>query len=74
MPIIRRVRGLVLRLVRRRALGLTVGLMLVLPAAWVQMAGRFDAWWVEGLSLVAGATGAALVWTAIAGVKPDWIE
>ena len=63
-----------MRLVRRRALGLTVGLLLVLPAAWVQTAGRFDTWWVEGFSLVAGAIGAALVWTAIAGVKPDWIE
>ena len=74
MPMIRRVRGMVLRLVRRRALSLTVGLALVVPAAWVQMAGRFDAWWVEGLSLVAGATGAALVWNGITGMKPDWID
>lgn len=74
MPPIRRLRGAVLRLVRQRGLALVVGLLLLLPAAWVQMAGRFDQWWVEGLSLVAGATGAALVWTGIVGVKPDWID
>ena len=74
MSSIRRVRGAVLRLVRRRAWCLVVGLLLLVPAAWVQIAGRVDAWWVEGLSLVAGATGAALVWTAMTGVTPDWIE
>ena len=74
MPVTRRLRGIVLRLVRQRALALVVGLLLVMPAAWVQMAGRFDQWWVEGLTLVAGATGAALVWTGIVGVKPDWID
>ncbi|OFW26172.1 MAG: hypothetical protein A3H97_15580 [Acidobacteria bacterium RIFCSPLOWO2_02_FULL_65_29] len=74
MPVIRRVRGAVLRLVRRRGLCLAVGVLLALPAVWVRLAGRFDAWWIEGLSLVAGATGAALVWTAVTGVKPDWID
>jgi len=29
---------------------------------------------VEGLSLVAGATGLALIWTGIAGLGPDWID
>jgi hypothetical protein len=72
--LLRRARGAVLRLVRRRSLSLTVGLALAAPAAWTQTVGRFDAWWVEGLSLVAGATGIALIWTAIAGLKPDWIE
>lgn len=74
MSVIRRVRGAVLRVVRRRALSLTVGLMLLAPAAWNQAFGRSDAWWVEGLSLVAGATGVALVWTAITGLTPDWID
>ena len=74
MPMTRRIRGAVLRRVRRRALAFGVGVLLVAPAAWVQIVGRFDAWWVEGLSLVAGATGAALVWTGMTGVTPDWIE
>ena len=69
----RRVRGAVLRLVRRRALSVALGLALAVPAAWVQVSGR-GAWWVEGLSLVAGATGLALIWTGIAGPRPDWVD
>ena len=74
MPLMRRVRGAALRLVRRRGLALAFGLLLAAPAAWVQIAGRFDAWWIEGLSLVCGATGIALLWTAVTGLKPDWTE
>jgi hypothetical protein len=63
-----------LRLVRSRRLSLGLGLMLVLPVVWVRFQGRFDAWWVEGLTLVAGATGVALLWTAVVGLSPDWEE
>ena len=71
---LRRMRGVVLRLVRRRALAIAVGVALAAPAAWVELAGRSDAWWVEGLSLVVGATGLALLWTGLTGVSPDWID
>jgi hypothetical protein len=71
---VRRFRGVVLRLVRRRALAIVLGSLLVLSAAWIQVRGRFDAWWIEGFSLVGGATGVALLWTGIAGLKPDWTE
>jgi hypothetical protein len=74
MTVVRRFRGALLRLVRHRRLSLAVGLALAVPAGWVQVAGRFDAWWVEGLSLVGLAIGVALVWTAVAGVQPDWID
>jgi hypothetical protein len=74
MPAIRRFRGVVLRLVRRRTLAIVLGSLLVLSAAWIQLLGRFDAWWIEGFSLVGGATGVALLWTGIAGLKPDWTE
>jgi len=70
----RRVRGALLRLVRRRGLSTALGFALAAPAAWVQFSGRFGVWWVEGLSLVAGATGLALIWTGIAGLEPDWID
>lgn len=73
-PLIRRARGVVLRLVRRRALSIAVGLLLVLPAAWVQVLGPFDAWWIEGVSLVVGATGVALLWTGLTGPKRDWMD
>jgi hypothetical protein len=73
-PFLRRARGALLRLVRRRTLSIVVGLLLVLPAAWSQFRGRFDAWWIEGASLVLGATGVALLWNGLTGPKPDWMD
>jgi hypothetical protein len=73
MPV-RRVRGLVLRLVRRRGLAVVVGTALAAPAAWLELSGRFESWWIDGLSLVVGATGVALLWAGLTGSKPDWIE
>jgi len=71
---LRRVRGVLLRLVRRRALGIIVGLGLVIPAAWIELSGRFDAWWINGLALVVGATGLAVLWTGLTGPAPDWVD
>jgi hypothetical protein len=73
MPVLRRVRGALLRLVRRRWLSIGIGAALAAPAAWVQVRGA-DAWWIEGLSLVVLATGLALMWTGLTGPSPDWIE
>ena len=70
----RRVRGIVLRLVRRRARAMTLGLLLAVPSLWVQLSDRWDAWWLESLSLIVGATGLALFWTGLTGAAPDWIE
>jgi hypothetical protein len=69
----RRARGAILRLIRRRALALALGATLVLPAVWLEYGGH-DAWWVEGLGLVVGATGVALFWTGVVGLPPDWID
>jgi hypothetical protein len=69
----RRARGALLRLIRRRALTLGLGAALVVPAVWLELGGQ-DAWWVDGLSLVVGATGAALLWTSVVGLGPDWID
>jgi hypothetical protein len=71
---LRRARGMILRLVRRRGLAMTVGFALAAPAAWVELSGRYDAWWVEGLALVIGATGLAILWTGLTGASPDWVE
>lgn len=71
---LRRLRGRVLRLVRRRPLAIVVGLALAVPAVWVEFSGRFDAWWMDGIALVVGATGLALAWTGITGAAPDWID
>jgi hypothetical protein len=71
---LRRARGALLRLVRRRAVAVVAGLALALPAAWLEFSGQFDAWWIEGLSLVVGATGVAILWTGITGPSPDWVD
>ncbi len=71
---VRKLRGALLRFVRRRALAMAVGLALAAPAAWIEFSGHADAWWLEGLALVAGATGLALFWTGLVGVAPDWTE
>ena len=72
MPL-RRARGLLLRMVRRRAVAVAVGVVLAAPAVWLEFSGRYDAWWVDGFSLVVGATGVALVWAGLTGARPDWI-
>jgi hypothetical protein len=72
--VLRRVRGILLRLVRRRAPSITIGLLLAVPAAWVEFSGRYDAWWIQGGALVLGASGLAILWTGITGASPDWID
>ena len=71
---LRRMRGVLLRLVRRRGLAMAIGLALAVPAAWLEVSGRFGGWWVEGLALVVGATGAAIFWTGLTGAAPDWVD
>jgi hypothetical protein len=44
------------------------------PAAWLQSSALVGAWWVDGLSLVLGATGIALMWAGVTGLRPDWID
>jgi hypothetical protein len=69
---LRRARGSLLRLVRRRGLTLAVGVALVVPAVWLRW--HSGTWWAGGTSLVLGATGVALIWTAIGGQKADWVD
>jgi hypothetical protein len=65
---------MILRLVRRRPVAILVGLALAVPAAWIEFGGRDRAWWLEGLALVAGATGLAIFWTGLTGARPDWVD
>src|SRR5262249_49743465 len=71
---LRRLRGFVLRLVRRRARAVVVGMALMVPAAWVEFSGGYGAWWLDGLALVVGATGIAIFWTGLTGAAPDWVD
>jgi hypothetical protein len=74
MPLMRRTRGALLRLVRRRSVSIVIGALLAIPAAWVEFGGVHTSWWIEGLSLIVCATGLALLWTGMTGASPDWVE
>jgi len=71
---LRRVRGTLLRFVRRRTASIIVGLVLAAPSAYLEFSGRYGAWWINGLNLVLCATGLALIWTGLAGVRADWVD
>jgi hypothetical protein len=71
---VRRARGVLLRIVRRRRLVIALGVTLVAPAAWLEWSGGSGARWVDGLGFIGLATGTALIWTGVTGLKPDWID
>jgi hypothetical protein len=48
-------------------------MLLLAPAVWIQVRGA-SAWYMEGLSLALGATGAALLWSGLVGLRPDWVD
>ena len=74
MAVMRRVRGVLLRLVKRRLPAMALGAALIVPSAWIEFVANDAAWWLQGLALVVGATGLALFWTGLTGPSPDWVE
>ena len=59
----------------RRTSALGAGLVLLLPAVVVALGDyRWESWVSDGLGLIAGGTGAALLFTGLAGRRPDWID
>ena len=72
---IRRMRGVLLRVALRRTPALVVGFLLLAPALVVAVGDYgWETWLTDGLGLVGGATGAALVVTGLTGRRPDWID
>ena len=71
---LKRLRGGVLRLVRARLAAFIVGLALAGPAAWAELRGGTNPWWIDGLSVIVGATGMALMWAGLTGARPDWVD
>ena len=75
MRFIKRVRGWLLRLVLNRTAAIGLGLSLLTPAVWLLIQ---DLPWetsiTDGLGLIFGATGAALLFAGIGGRRPDWLE
>src|SRR5438477_5584567 len=71
----KRLRGWFLRLALNRTWSIVLGLILLAPALWLFF-GEY-AWETpvtDGLQLVFGATGAALLFAGIGGRRPDWID
>ena len=71
----RRLRGWLIRLALNRSMSIVLGLLMLAPAVWLFVG---DYSWetpvTDGLQLVLGATGAALLFVGIGGRRPDWIE
>lgn len=75
MALVRRTRRAVLRLVRSRRAALGGGALLLAPPLLLMMGDyAWESWVSDGGGLVCGATGAALLLTALSGRRPDWIE
>jgi len=75
VPTLRRARGVLLRLAHARVTAVTVGVAL-LAAAAVLVLGEFswESWLTDGLGLVLGGTGTALILVGVGGRRPDWID
>ena len=71
----KRLRGWLLRLVLNRTVSIVLGLILLTPAAWLFLGDyRWETPATDGLTLILGATGAALLSAGIGGRRPDWID
>jgi hypothetical protein len=71
----RRLRGRLLRLVLNRTVSIGLGVLLVGPSLW--MLGRDYRWETpvtDGVGLIVGATGAALLLAGIGGRRSDWVD
>ena len=75
MARLRRARGWLLRAVLKRTTAIGFGTVLSVPALWLWWRDySWETWYTDGLALVAGATGIALILAGIGGRRPDWVE
>ena len=75
MAVGKRARGWLLRLVLRRPMAISLGLAFIIPA--VVLLVRDFPWETpatDGLGLIFGATGTALLLFGVGGRRPDWID
>lgn len=72
---LKRARGFLLRLVLKRTVAIGLGIAMLAPAIWLLVV---DLPWespvTDGLGLIVGATGAALVLAGLGGRRPDWVD
>ena len=75
MPIFRRFRGVILRLVFNRVLASLGGIALLGTFFFLRFIEfKWETWLSDGLTLLLGATGNALLFVAFQGREPDWID
>ena len=75
MPFTKRMRGWLLRLVLKRTAAVMVGLSLLAPAVWLLVADLpWESGATDGVGLILGATGAALILAGLGGRRGDWVE
>jgi hypothetical protein len=71
----KRLRGSILRLALKRPIAIALGLALAAPSVWLMVEDfRWESPTTDGLSLICGATGVALLLVGLGGRRPDWIE
>jgi hypothetical protein len=73
MPL-RRARGAILRLARRRPMAIAAGTAMAAPTIWLELNGGSSIWWVNGLAWIIASTGVALIWAGVSGPRPDWMD
>ena len=72
---LRRARGLLLRVAFARRAAALAGVMLLAAFAVIRLYEfGWESWLTDGVSLVLGASGAALLLVAATGRRPDWID
>ena len=73
--IARRARGSLFRLVQARVIGALVGgLLFTCSAILLLFDFSWESWLTDGLGLVFGGTGAAIMMFALGSRRPDWID
>ena len=74
-PTFRRARGAILRLAHASVSAAIVGsTFMLVSAGLIVFEFSWESWMSDGVGLVLGGTGAALVTIAITGRRPDWTE
>lgn len=71
----RRARGIVLRLVRAPVTAVATGVALAAASGCLLTFDlTWESWVTDGLGLVLGGTGVALIVAGLGGRRPDWID